>query len=459
MPMSVAAAAAAEGASPNKAGGAANTPIMVYTNIQMPVPGKKRVSIRIQPIALGEIPGKKRVSVRIQPDEIGEIVLGEMSWIHVCYQRFPQELKKVPVPRGFEQGREGDGKLAVELVHKWLSRVIEREVTSVYIASPTDDPDASKTQWCLKPFSEGNAEKSPFAEGAVVVVCARGQPLDPEVETHVPKMMSLANPCAPRSWTDASQTQVVGRVMGLWSKAKIKTSVAVALARPMRPSADVDQAGLDAEFAVFSGHNNNTNNNNINNNNNNNDNNNNINNNGSGVQPQSPSFRPSAPPSPPPSSWLRALRRPSRDSSAEDTGKAPPSSPTRASRPQAPLEAAPKPLPPCVPGIDVLEAEAPRTRRSQSHSPGNQTLEGEAPWKEALMVTVGRQVKKRTVNFATEVPAPSSDGTTSEQPKGFYFWSSWLCASSSSLGSRRACCRGTEEEADAEGLSDVQRFV
>lgn len=112
--------------------------------------------------------------------------LPKMPWVWVCDQRSPSEPRKLPVPKNFQTGQEQKGKLTWESMRKWLSRGVERQVTSAWIA--VEQP--GKSEWILHEV-DVQLSSSPFKDGTLVVVCCDNAALNPNVSGQLPPPVKL----------------------------------------------------------------------------------------------------------------------------------------------------------------------------------------------------------------------------------------------------------------------------
>jgi len=109
--------------------------------------------------------------------------LPQLMWVDIFDQRDMAKPKQLPVPKLFQQGQEHNGRMTMDAVLRWLSRGLERNVTSVHIGTLTTTGDGRA--WSLAAF-RSDAVASPFVEGAAVVVCCDGEGLRPGVAAALP---------------------------------------------------------------------------------------------------------------------------------------------------------------------------------------------------------------------------------------------------------------------------------
>ena len=93
---------------------------------------------------------------------------------------------KLPVPKYFQCGNEHIGKLTWDSMKKWLSRGVERQVTSAWIA--VEEP--GKSEWHLHEVPI-QLSSSPFKDGTLVVVCCGNEPLKPNISGQLPAPFKL----------------------------------------------------------------------------------------------------------------------------------------------------------------------------------------------------------------------------------------------------------------------------
>ena len=93
---------------------------------------------------------------------------------------------KLPVPKYFQSGNEHIGKLTWESMKKWLSRGVERQVTSAWIAF--EQP--GKSEWHLQEVPV-QLNSSPFKDGTLVVVCCGNEALKANISGQLPPPFKL----------------------------------------------------------------------------------------------------------------------------------------------------------------------------------------------------------------------------------------------------------------------------
>ncbi|CAE7684995.1 unnamed protein product, partial [Symbiodinium sp. CCMP2456] len=145
--------------------------------------------------------------------------LGEMPkmpWVWVCDQKAPAKPKKLPVPKYFQHGNEHAGKLTWESILRWLSRGVERQVTSIWIAA--ERPGGS--DWSLDEVAV--LDSSPFKDGTLVVVCCANERLNPNLSGLLPAPAKLR-----MRLSDAAQAQSAK----MWKSAKSRMMATMALSR------------------------------------------------------------------------------------------------------------------------------------------------------------------------------------------------------------------------------------
>ncbi|CAK9021157.1 unnamed protein product [Durusdinium trenchii] len=142
----------------------------------------------------------------------------KMPWVWVADQRTPSEPRKLPVPKYFQCGNEHIGKLTWDSMKKWLSRGVERQVTSAWIA--VEEP--GKSEWHLHEVPI-QLSSSPFKDGTLVVVCCGNEPLKPNISGQLP---------APFKWKPAqtTETSVLGGKM--WKSARSRVIATMAFGGP-----------------------------------------------------------------------------------------------------------------------------------------------------------------------------------------------------------------------------------
>lgn len=90
------------------------------------------------------------------------------------------------MPKYFQSGNEHVGKLTWDSLKKWLSRGMERQVTSAWIAA--EQP--GKSEWHLHEVPV-QLSSSPFKDGTLVVVCCANESLNPDVSGQLPPPFKL----------------------------------------------------------------------------------------------------------------------------------------------------------------------------------------------------------------------------------------------------------------------------
>lgn len=152
-------------------------------------------------------------------NSLGE--MPKMPWVWVCDQRTPSQPRKLPVPKYFQSGNEHVGKLTWESMKKWLSRGVERQVTSAWIA--VEQP--GKSEWHLHEVPV-QLSSSPFKDGTLVVVCCGNESLNPNVSGQLPPPVKL-RPFQNQASSDAS---VLGGKM--WKSARSRVLATMAFSQP-----------------------------------------------------------------------------------------------------------------------------------------------------------------------------------------------------------------------------------
>lgn len=105
--------------------------------------------------------------------------LPKLQWVEAFRQNHPTSPHKLPVPRLFQRGQEGKGRLTEDAVLLWLSRGLDRKVTSAYVINWTSaGPDIVKF--------ESHCSPSPFVDGCRIVVLCGGEKLDPSIAQRLP---------------------------------------------------------------------------------------------------------------------------------------------------------------------------------------------------------------------------------------------------------------------------------
>eukprot|EP00438_Fugacium_kawagutii_P015403 Skav225163 [mRNA] locus=scaffold1056:332893:341115:- [translate_table: standard] len=131
-------------------------------------------------------------------------------------------LGKLPVPKYFQSGNEHVGKLTWDSLKKWLSRGMERQVTSAWIAA--EQP--GKSEWNLHQVPV-QLSSSPFKDGTLVVVCCANESLNPDVSGQLPPPFKLRPVQKQQASSDAS---VLGGKM--WKSARSRVLATVAFSQP-----------------------------------------------------------------------------------------------------------------------------------------------------------------------------------------------------------------------------------